>query len=75
MGEKFFAHTCVLSIANNDYPNNRSNRMKIARHYAIVDIHEYVMMPNHVHGIVQIVDVGGYGYVGAKNFSPLRAHD
>jgi hypothetical protein len=56
IGEKYFAHTCVRSIANNDYTNNLPNRMKIPRHNPIVVIREYVIMSNHVHGIVQIVD-------------------
>ena len=70
MGEKFFAHTCVPTIASNDYPNNRPNRMNIPRHYPNVVLHEYVIMPNHVHSIVQIVDVGGYGEcMGEKYFA------
>ena len=71
MGEKYFAPTYVLSIGNNNYPNNRPNRMNIPRHYPDVVLHEYVIMPNYVHGIVQIVDVGGYGVRrGEKYFAP-----
>ena len=75
MGEKFFAPTCVPLIANNDYPNNWPNRMKIARHYPNVVLHEYGIMSNHVHGIVQIVDVGDDCRCRGEIFFALRAHD
>lgn len=32
---------------------------KIPEHFEIVDLDEYIIMPNHVHGIVVIKDVGG----------------
>nr|WP_235269774.1 transposase [Geoalkalibacter subterraneus] len=35
-------------------------------HFPHVDLDEFVIMPNHIHGIVVIT-----GNVGAKNFSPL----
>jgi hypothetical protein len=69
-GEKYFAPTCVPTIANNDYPNNRPNHIKIPRHYPNVVLREYVIMTNHVYGIVQIVDGGGYGEcMGEKYFA------
>jgi REP element-mobilizing transposase RayT len=36
-------------------------------HFPHVELDEWVIMPNHVHGILHIV----YATVGAKNFSPL----
>ena len=57
--------------------------MEISIHFPNVVLHEYVIMPNHIHGIIEIknsmnvldrnvrdnVDVRDN--VGAKNFSPL----
>jgi putative transposase len=40
----------------------------IPDHFPHAESDEWVIMPNHVHGIVLIVDVP----VGAKNFSPLQ---
>jgi hypothetical protein len=69
-GEKYFAPTCVPTIANNDYPNKRPNRMKIPHHYPNVVLREYVIMPNHVHGVVQIVGVvDGCIRMGEKYFA------
>ena len=41
----------------------------IPDHFPHVRLDEFVMMPNHVHGILWIVETT----VGAKNFSPLPA--
>ena len=51
-------------------------------HFPQVELDEYVIMPNHIHGILTIVDsrtVGANNHspslmqgVGAKNFSPLQ---
>ncbi len=40
----------------------------IPLHFPHAELDEWVVMPNHVHGIVMIDD----GKVGAKNFSPLH---
>lgn len=40
--------------------------VQIPQHFPNVVLHEYVIMPNHIHGIIQIV--------GAKNFSPDTPH-
>jgi len=52
--------------------------MDIPQHFPNVVLHEYVVMPNHIHGIIQITNDGGNAgenggafVVGAKNFSPL----
>ncbi len=42
--------------------------LAIPTHFPDVDLDAFVVMPNHVHGIVVIAD----RVVGAKNFSPLR---
>lgn len=42
--------------------------LAIPLHFPDVILDEFVVMPNHIHGIVVIKD----GVVGAKNFSPLR---
>ncbi|MCD4812865.1 hypothetical protein K8S19_04150 [bacterium] len=42
----------------------------IPTHFLQVELDQFVSMPNHVHGIVVIVD-GMKINVGAKNFSPL----
>lgn len=44
----------------------------IPLHYPNVELHQYVIMPNHIHGIIQIVDDFSKikTDVGAKNLSP-----
>jgi len=51
--------------------------MEIPKHYPHVSLDEFVIMPNHVHGIIVLNDsnVGANNhspFVGAKNFSPLH---
>ena len=57
--------------------------LAIPEHFPQVKLEEFVIMPNHVHGIIQIdiIDVGAKNLsplqlqqsdVGAKNFSPLH---
>jgi len=43
--------------------------MEIPKHFPNAVLHEYIVMPNHVHGIIELIDVAN---VGAKNFSPLQ---
>lgn len=51
---------------------------EIPEHFPNVDLHEYVIMPNHVHGIIEITDgenkiiVGAENIAGANNYSPLH---
>lgn len=48
--------------------------LDVPEHFPNVVLHEYVIMPNHVHGIIEIVEtVVGANIVGAKNFSPLHS--
>ena len=41
--------------------------LDVPQHFPHIELDAFVVMPNHVHGIVVITD----GLVGAKNFSPL----
>jgi REP element-mobilizing transposase RayT len=47
---------------------------EIPQHYRKVILHGYVVMPNHVHGILQILELTGDGNVGAQNLEPLHFH-
>lgn len=38
---------------------------EIPKHFPHVILHEYVVMPNHVHGIIEL-----FGNVGVENFQP-----
>lgn len=62
--------------------------LEIPEHYPDAVLHNFVIMPNHVHGIIEITGVGANNYspeysendfgakdFGAKDFSPLRATD
>jgi len=42
---------------------------EIPQHYLNTTLHEFVIMPDHVHGIIQIVDDTD---VGTQNFVPLH---
>jgi hypothetical protein len=42
---------------------------EIPEHFRDVVLHAFVIMPNHVHGILEIVGAAG---AGAKKFSPVR---
>ena len=76
-----YGRACLFGhIENAEMILNDSGRtaqqcwLEIPRHYPNVVLHEYVIMPNHVHGIVQIVDDGGYGECrGEKYFAPTYA--
>jgi putative transposase len=47
--------------------------IEIPLHYPNVELHQYVIMPNHFHGIIQITDNFSNikKNVGAKNLSPV----
>lgn len=71
----------ILIGANHNSPQNNSPQMKLSdigkianacwleipEHFPNVVLHDYVVMPNHIHGIVEIVATD---LVGAKYFSP-----
>ncbi|MDR0799264.1 MAG: transposase [Dysgonamonadaceae bacterium] len=46
--------------------------LDIPQHYPNVVLHEFVVMPNHVHGIIEIITNDDGTGVGAKNFSPCN---
>lgn len=48
--------------------------MDIPNHFPNAVLHAHIIMPNHVHGIIELTmdgDVGVVGDVGAENFLPL----
>jgi putative transposase len=45
--------------------------LNLPHHYSHIELHDYVVMPNHFHGIVVIVDTVGAGFVRA-GFKPAR---
>ncbi|MDD2622750.1 MAG: transposase [Bacteroidales bacterium] len=42
--------------------------MDIPKHFPNSVLHQHIVMPNHIHGIIELSDIVP---VGAKNFSPL----
>ncbi len=45
--------------------------MEIPRHYPKIALDEFVIMPDHVHGILKIGDADRQQSVGVQNFEPL----
>ncbi|HBE41561.1 MAG TPA: hypothetical protein DDW27_10235 [Bacteroidales bacterium] len=50
--------------------------LEIPKHFPNVVLHEYIIMPNHVHGIIELIKPGlqceSVGNVGVQNFEPLH---
>ena len=49
--------------------------LEIPKHFPNAVLHEHIIMPNHVHGIIELVknhDVGVQNNVGVQNFEPLQ---
>ncbi len=51
---------------------------EIPNHFPQIVLHDYVIMPNHVHGIIEINNIDAIDsnigiIVGANNYSPLRS--
>jgi len=46
--------------------------IEIPNHFPNAVLHEYIIMPNHVHGIIELVGVaaGAAGAAGAENILP-----
>ena len=70
-------HECVFgNIANGKMILNEYGRMandcwlEIPQHYPNVVLHEFVVMPNHIHGILEIVANDCAAAVGANYYSP-----
>ncbi len=62
---------CIFGEVKNDVVQlNEWGKMaekcwkQIPEHFSDVRLHEFIIMPNHVHGIIEIV--------GVQNFEPLR---
>jgi len=47
--------------------------LEIPKHFPNVILHEYIVMPNHVHGIIELVNDDNV--VGVENFQPLQHHN
>lgn len=45
---------------------------EIPKHFPSVILDEFIVMPNHVHGIIHISKAEEGGAVGAQNFAPVR---
>jgi REP element-mobilizing transposase RayT len=46
--------------------------LQIPLHFPDVIVHEHIVMPNHIHGILEITKSGS-GSVGVQNFEPLQS--
>jgi len=46
--------------------------LEIPKHFPNTVLHEHIVMPNHVHGIVELLQTGSPN-VGVQNFEPLRS--
>ena len=46
--------------------------LKIPEHYPDVVLHDHIVMPNHVHGIIELVQNVGVPHVGVQNSEPLH---
>jgi len=75
-----FSRNCLFGeIKNGRMILNENGRyadecwVKIPEHFPDARLHGHVVMPNHVHGIIEITgDAGGGENVGVQNFEPLR---
>ena len=45
--------------------------MEIPKHFPNAVLHEHIVMPNHIHGIIELIETGSI--VGAENFLPLQS--
>jgi REP element-mobilizing transposase RayT len=77
----YFVTLCAHRGAGNVFANADAKRVaeecwqKIPEHFPQAEAGEFVVMPDHVHGIIRM-GVGAAGAVGAKDFSPpTRAKD
>jgi putative transposase len=62
-------HQVILSTAG-EIAN--SCWMSIPEHFPNAILHEYIVMPNHVHGIIEL-SKKSVGSVGVENFQPLQS--
>ena len=45
--------------------------MEIPIHYPNVVLHDFIVMPDHIHGIIELVGVQNFVAVGVQDFEPL----
>lgn len=45
----------------------------IPDHFPNAILHEYIIMPNHIHGIIELLNNIGCTVVGVQNFEPLQS--
>jgi len=48
--------------------------VEIPSHFPNVVLHEYIVMPNHIHGIIEIASTNN-APVGVENFQPLQRNE
>ena len=46
--------------------------IEIPKHFPNAILHEHIIMPNHVHGIIELTNGGVEPNVGVENFQPLH---
>ncbi|MFH1441942.1 MAG: hypothetical protein ABIH18_07895 [Candidatus Omnitrophota bacterium] len=70
--QELFGTICrgAISCARNEYGNIWE---EIPGHYPYAVLDEYVIMPNHIHGIIYINNDKIGNYKRAQNIVPLRA--
>jgi putative transposase len=47
--------------------------LDIPKHFPDVNLHEHIIMPNHVHGIIELTNVGAQNFIGVQDF--VRVQD
>jgi len=63
-------------VVNGDMVLNEAGRkadqcwLEIPEHFKNVILHDFVVMPNHVHGVIELIQENTGASVGAKYFSP-----
>jgi REP element-mobilizing transposase RayT len=77
-GGVYFVTLCAHREAGDVFANAEAKRVveecwhHIPAHFPLAEAGEFVVMPDHVHGIIRMAAVGANGAVGAKNLSPVR---
>jgi putative transposase len=70
--EHFFGHIVNKKMILNDAGKIADECwLKIPEHFPDAVLHEHVVMPNHVHGIIELVN-NDAAAVGVQNFEPLQ---
>lgn len=46
--------------------------LDIPKHFPNAKLHEHIIMPNHIHGIVELTNTGVQNGVGIEDFQPLQ---